>query len=113
MSKCKVQQMQRGGHNGDNSPGVNNTPGRPSLLEGRVSLDGKFFQRGGQRFRVQGVTYGPFAPNLEGEPFPTLSHVRTDFALMQEIGINSIRTYHLPPDWFLQQADEQGMAVFV
>jgi GT2 family glycosyltransferase len=32
---------------------------------------------------------------------------------MQAAGINAIRTYHLPPEWLLAQADEQGMAVFV
>ncbi|MBR2815218.1 MAG: hypothetical protein IKE60_11240, partial [Reyranella sp.] len=37
---------------------------------GRVGLDGKFFVRDGKKFRVQGVTYGPFAPNPSQEPFP-------------------------------------------
>src|SRR5262249_62321311 len=41
-------------------------------LIGRVRpvVDGKFLTRGGQRLRVRGVTYGPFAPTADGEPFP-------------------------------------------
>ena len=32
----------------------------------RPVLDGKFFRRDGRRMRVQGVTYGPFAPDADG-----------------------------------------------
>jgi GT2 family glycosyltransferase len=32
---------------------------------------------------------------------------------MHAIGINSLRTYHLPPEWFLHLADEEGMTVFI
>jgi GT2 family glycosyltransferase len=78
-----------------------------------VQLEGKFFQRDGRRFRVQGVTYGPFAPNEQGEPFPAAAAVRSDFSAMAAVGVNSIRTYHIPPEWFLNLADEEGMAVFV
>ena len=97
---------------------------RPPLLNGaanhhsprsssRVRLDGKFFERGGVRFRAQGVTYGPFAANDRGEPFPCPDRVRDDFSLMRAAGINSIRTYHLPPEWFLHLADEMGMALLI
>jgi hypothetical protein len=78
-----------------------------------VRLDGKFFLRGEQRLRIQGVTYGPFAPNAEGDQFPARSRVDSDFALMREIGVNSIRTYHVPPQWFLEAADEANMLVLV
>jgi len=33
--------------------------------------------------------------------------------MMLTAGINSIRTYHEPPEWLLHQADEQGIGVFV
>jgi len=79
----------------------------------RVRGDGKFFVRGGKRFRVQGVTYGPFAPKEDGDPFPAPQRVSDDFTRMRNIGINSIRTYHVPPDWLLRLADEQSLAVFV
>jgi GT2 family glycosyltransferase len=80
---------------------------------GRVRVDGKFFARGGQRLRIQGVTYGPFAPNAGGDQFPSPEAAALDFARMRAIRINSLRTYHLPPEWFLELADQEGMTVFV
>ena len=79
----------------------------------RVSVDGKYFARGGRRFRLNGVTYGPFAPNSLGEHFPCTDRVREDFAQMREINVNTIRTYYVPPEWFLEEAAAQEMAVFV
>src|SRR2546421_9616625 len=72
----------------------------------RVRVDGKFLTRGSLRFRAQGVTYGPFAPNAAGEPFPSPSQSRDDFARMAAAGVNSVRTYHVPPEWFLAEADQ-------
>jgi GT2 family glycosyltransferase len=77
-----------------------------------VRVDGKFFARDGQRFRVQGVTYGPFSPLFE-EPFPAPERVRQDFAQMQTFGVQSVRTYHVPPDWLLHVADEHNLTVFL
>src|SRR5262249_19977788 len=57
------------------------------------------------------VTYGPFAPNANDEPFPQRRRVAEDFDAMLAAGINAVRTYHLPPEWFLSQADEQGVGV--
>jgi GT2 family glycosyltransferase len=79
----------------------------------RVRVDGKFLARGGRRLRVRGVTYGPFAAGSDGEPFPPPDRVRDDFGLMQAAGLNSLRTYHLPPEWLLRLADEQGLTVFL
>jgi len=39
-------------------------------VQDRVRVDGKFLVRGNQRLRIQGVTYGPFPPNEDAEPFP-------------------------------------------
>src|SRR5262245_51187610 len=76
-------------------------------------VDGKFLARGWERFRPQGVTYGPFAPNPQGERFPTPHRVSDDFARRAPAGINPVRTYHLPPEWFLGLADDRGLGVFV
>ena len=76
-------------------------------------MDGKFFARGRQRVRIQGVTYGPFAANARGEPFPTPERIRQDLAGMRAARINTLRTYHPPPDWLLRLAEDQGLAVFV
>jgi GT2 family glycosyltransferase len=84
-----------------------------ALRMNRLRVDGKFLACGSQRVRVRGVTYGPFAPNAQGEPFPTPTRVAEDFAQMGGAGINAIRTYCIPPDWFLHLADENGVAVFL
>jgi len=79
----------------------------------RARVDGKFLAVGDRRLRLQGVTYGPFAPNPQGEPFPAPGRVARDFALMQGAGVNSVRTYCTPPEWFLDLADEAGLSVFM
>src|SRR5437016_1478286 len=81
----------------------------PSDPDLRPRVDGKFFARGLGRWRPQGVTYGPFAPGADGEPFPRPELVRADFGAMRAAGVNAIRTYHLPPEWLLHRADEQGL----
>src|SRR3954465_12458275 len=65
----------------------------------RARVDGKFFSRGKQRFRVQGTTYGPFAPDANGDQFPSLQRVKADLELMTAASINSLRLYHFPPPW--------------
>jgi GT2 family glycosyltransferase len=79
----------------------------------RVRVDGKFLARGGRRVRLQGVTYGPFAPDADNQPFPAPGRVEGDFAQMGAAGINAVRTYHVPPEWLLRRADESGLMVFV
>jgi GT2 family glycosyltransferase len=78
-----------------------------------VRVDGKFLARGRQRLRIQGVTYGPFAPNAFGQPFPAPAGVAADFARMRAAHINALRTYHVPPEWLLAEADEQELGVFI
>jgi GT2 family glycosyltransferase len=79
----------------------------------RARVDGKFLARGQQRLRIQGVTYGPFAPNTFGQPFPCPAAVADDFARMRAAHINALRTYHVPPEWLLSEADEQQLNVFI
>jgi hypothetical protein len=80
---------------------------------GRFGIDGKFFTRAGLRFRARGVTYGPFAPDANGDQFPAPCRVAADFAHMRAAGVNAVRTYHAPPDWFLDLADEWQIAVLL
>jgi hypothetical protein len=82
-------------------------PQRSAELHDRPQVAGKFLERGRQRFRVRGVTYGPFAPNAAGHPFPAATAVARDFERMGDIGVNAIRTYHVPPEWLLDLADER------
>jgi GT2 family glycosyltransferase len=79
----------------------------------RVRVDGKFFAQGPQRLRLQGVTYGPFAPNADSDALPAREHVREDLQGMRDAGFNALRTYHLPPEWFLHLADEYEINVLI
>ncbi|HEV3115713.1 MAG TPA: glycosyltransferase, partial [Gemmataceae bacterium] len=85
----------------------------PTGLRARVRVAGKFFARGAQSLRIQGVTYGPFPPDAAGERFPEQDRVADDFAAMAAAGINTLRTYHLPPPRLLRHAEEQEMSVLV
>lgn len=79
----------------------------------RVRVDGKSFRVGGEKFYVKGCAYGPFARNSEGDPFPERSQVETDFDLLNELGANTLRVYHLPPRWFLDAAQEAGLKILL
>ena len=39
--------------------------------DSRPIIDGKFFRVGKEKFFVKGITYGPFAPNADGESLPS------------------------------------------
>jgi GT2 family glycosyltransferase len=102
----------------ETGPSAARSETRPGTATGpsarcRIGVMGKLLERGGQRFRVCGVTYGPFAPNHYAESFPSPNRVADDFAHMRAIGINSVRIYHPPPEWLLHLADEQEMAVYL
>jgi GT2 family glycosyltransferase len=86
---------------------------RSTTVLDRVRVEGKNLSWDNRRSRVCGVTYGPFAPNHDGLPFPARERVRSDFKRMYAIGINSIRTYHVPPRWLLAQAEEQKIRVLI
>src|SRR3954468_17239721 len=66
-----------------------------------IRVRAKFFFEGDRKFFIKGVTYGPFAPDAEGHFVGDPDKARRDFALMQEMGINLVRIYHIPPKWFL------------
>ena len=84
-----------------------------SLSRERISVDGKFFRAGKTKFYVKGVTYGPFAPNDNGEYFASLPQTKADFELLRHLGANLVRVYYVPPRWFLDAAVEYGLKVFV
>ena len=77
----------------------------------RIATDGKFLRVGDERFLVKGVTYGPFAPNRNGELFPDPEQARADFELIRTLGANCVRVYHLTPKWFLDLAQEMGLKI--
>src|SRR5262245_10986291 len=78
-----------------------------------VVTKGKFFFVDGEKFFVKGVTYGPFKPATHGAPFPERPVMERDFALMRELGANTLRTFTVPPRWVLDLAGSYGLRVMV
>ena len=76
-------------------------------------MDGKFFRVGAKKFYVKGITYGPFAPNSDGEMFASPAQTARDFQLIRELGANVLRVYYAPPRWLLDLAAECGLRVLV
>jgi hypothetical protein len=70
--------------------------GPADVVQPRVRVDGKFFRLGDEKFYVKGVTYGPFAPNADGEYFATLDRTRADFELLRQLGANVLRVEMVP-----------------
>ena len=79
----------------------------------RPRVRGKFIFVGDQKLYLRGVTYGTFAPDADGDQFPDRDTVAIDFAAMAANGINSVRTYTVPPRYLLDAAEEHGLYVMV
>lgn len=79
----------------------------------RVSVDGKFFRLGEQKFCVKGVAYGPFAPDTQGSLFASREQTAADFALIRSLAANVVRVYHVPPKWLLDLAEEHGLKLLI
>src|SRR2546426_8339687 len=87
--------------------------GGSETLARRPRAKGKFLFVGETKFYVRGVTYGPFRPEADGCEYHRPEIVERDFVLMQQHGINSVRTYTLPPRWLLDLAQQYGLRVLV
>src|SRR5207245_5577315 len=70
----------------------------------------KFLFVGDEKFYVRGVTYGTFHPDEFGNEFDPAT-VSADFARISASRANAIRTYTVPPRWFLDLAGEHGLRV--
>ncbi len=79
----------------------------------RLSCKGMAFVDGSARYFVRGVTYGPFRPASGADPFPAPSVAAGDFRHMRELGVNTVRVYHVPPPWLLELAAEWGLRLLV
>src|SRR5690242_11498999 len=89
------------------------TPSTLRATSDRIVCDGKHLRRGATGYRVKGVTYGSFAARSDGALFPEPDQIRRDLATMADAGLNTIRTYSLPPADLWDAAEEQGIAVLV
>ncbi|HEU4419646.1 MAG TPA: glycosyltransferase [Planctomycetota bacterium] len=76
---------------------------------GRTYVDGKFLAVDGERLFVRAVTYGSFASNDAGEPFPPFDRLRADFAQMRACGVNAVRLYTPPSDRIADAAADAGL----
>jgi glycosyltransferase involved in cell wall biosynthesis len=83
---------------------------RPSNA-GRPRVSGKFLTVEDRKLYVKGVTYGTFRPDADGDEYPVRATADRDLVLMAAHGINTVRTYTLPPEWFLDAAHEHGLLV--
>jgi glycosyltransferase involved in cell wall biosynthesis len=79
----------------------------------RPRAKGRFLFLGDSKFNIKGVTYGPFAPNHNGDPLPEPQTVAEDFRQMREAGVNTLRLYYVPPRWFLDLAAANGLYLIV
>jgi len=78
-----------------------------------VRVRAKFFFEGDKKFFIKGVTYGPFAPDENGEYFGTPESAAKDLELMVEAGVNLVRIYYVPPRWFLDLCAARGIRALI
>jgi O-antigen biosynthesis protein len=79
----------------------------------RVAVAGKFLVRGGRKFFLNGVSYGPFAPNTRSEPFPDDDQLARDFAHIRTLGFNAARLYELPTEAVLRAAEQNDLLLII
>lgn len=79
----------------------------------RITVDGKFFRLGENKFFVKGIAYGPFPPNAMGQPFASPEQTAVDLDQIAQLGANVIRVYYVPPRWLLDMAQARNLKVFV
>jgi hypothetical protein len=80
---------------------------QPSVCTGsRPLVGGKFLRVGEEKLYVRVVTYRPFPPDPRGSPYPAPGVVEWDFSQMRGNGINSVRTYDVPPLWLMDLAQK-------
>ena len=79
----------------------------------RASVDGKFFRLGDEKFYVQGLAYGPFAPGATGRPFASPDQTAHDFVQIRGLGANLVRVYEVPDIWWLDLAARHDLKVMV
>ncbi|HAL72350.1 MAG TPA: glycosyl transferase [Verrucomicrobiales bacterium] len=79
----------------------------------RLTVGGKWLRAGAEKWRMRGVSYGPFRPNSRGEPFPEDAPLRVDLAHIVKLGFNTVRLYELPSPAVIQAATALGLRLLV
>jgi O-antigen biosynthesis protein len=83
------------------------------IRESRPTVRGKFLFAGDQKLYLRGVTYGTFRPRSDGSAYPDPARVDADFRMMARNGVNSVRTYSVPPRHLLDAAARHGLWVLI
>ena len=83
------------------------------MPSGRVRARGKFLYAGDEKLYLRGVTYGTFRERPDEGRFPAADLVAADFAAMAANGVNTVRTYTVPPAWLLELAAANRLRVLV
>ena len=86
---------------------------RLTPVTNRATAKGKFVFEGDRKLYLRGVTYGPFRPNGNGCEYGSREAVVRDFGQIVANGFNAVRTYTVPPRWFLDLAAESGIRLMV
>lgn len=84
-----------------------------SIGAASVTITGKSFWLGAEKWHLKGLTYGPFGLNSNNEFLPEQPRLLADFAQIREVGANCIRLYHVPTPALLDAALDNGLRVFV
>ena len=90
-----------------------NNPAPAQKNSARPVACGKFISVNGEKIHLRGVTYGPFRPEADGCEYHDPETVTRDFTQMVAAGINTVRTYTVPPLWMLDCARRHGLWVLV
>jgi GT2 family glycosyltransferase len=85
----------------------------PGFVNARPRVHGKFIFVGEEKLYLRGVTYGTFKEGPGGTESYDPEVVERDFESMAANGINSIRTYTVPPLWLLDAAARRGLRIMV
>ncbi len=75
--------------------------------QGRVVAAGKALRCGKAPWFLNAVSYGPFRPGHDERC------LATDFALIRQLGFNSVRVYELPSELMLREARVHGLKLLV
>jgi O-antigen biosynthesis protein len=86
---------------------------RGTVSVARPRAHGKFLYAEDQKLWVKGVTYGTFRGEDSAGGYPLPHIVHSDFRAMVAAGINTVRTYTVPPRWLLDAAATYGLRVMV
>ena len=87
------------------------SPSSPPLR--RPEVRGKYLYVGNEKFWVRGVTYGTFRPDSHGSEYGDHAQAERDLVAIAANGFNAIRTYTVPPRWFLDLAGQHGLRVMI